>query len=376
MRGIEKANPHTLYGILGDAQWTNKDHLSDVLLRDRIEHFAGSDKRGTIYGVYQLSEQIGVSPWYWWADVPPKHHDALFVKPGRQVQGPPTVKYRRIFINDEEPALGPWAREKFGGVNARMYAHVFELLLRLRANFLWPAMWGKSIYEDDPESALLADECGIALGTLHPEPMTRAQQDWTRNKQHYGTGEWDYSTHAEGLRKFWAEGITRNKDYEVLITLGMRGDGDEPMAAWQELAAEAGRINDQLPPEDRDAIYELVLYPAKASATVAEMHIATGRNHLYAAQGRAGANDQAQRVRELFQLDKELSAAYHQLVRGKWKHMMSQTHIGYNSSRDPETNIMPQVVEVARDGAPAMRVAIEGSTNAWPGGSRPAYATP
>ncbi|MCU0787291.1 MAG: glycosyl hydrolase 115 family protein, partial [Verrucomicrobia bacterium] len=549
---------------------------------------AGSDKRGTIYGVYELSEQIGVSPWYWWADVPAKQHDALFVKPGRQVQGPPAVKYRGIFINDEEPALGRWAREKFGGVNSRMYVHVFELLLRLRGNFLWPAMWGKSIYEDDPESARMADEYGIVLGTSHHEPMTRAQQDWTRNSQNYGTGEWDYSTNAEGLKKFWAEGITRNRDYEVLITLGMRGDGDEPMtetesvsllerivadqrrligeiinpdvaqvpqvwalykevqgyyergmrvpddvtllwcddnwgnlrrlptpkermrsgsagiyyhldyvgsprsykwinvsplpkiweqmnmayeyganqiwvvnvgdlkpmeipiefflrmawnpralpkesiaeftrrwaerefgpehagaiadivskyakynawrkpellepdtfslanyqeaervlAAWQEIAAHAERINSQLPPESRDAFYELVLYPAKASATVAGLYIAVGRNHLYAAQGRASANDQAQHARELFQLDSELSAAYHQLAGGKWNHMMSQTHIGYSSWRDPETNIMPQVVEVALEDAPSLGVAIEGSTNAWPGESKPAVLPP
>src|ERR1700678_3289933 len=109
---------------------------------------AGSDKRGTIFGIYDLSEKMGVSPWYWWADVPVRHRDALFVRAGRFVQGPPKVKYRGIFINDEEPALGPWSREKFGGVNSRMYAHMFELILRLKGNYLWPAMWGKSFTED------------------------------------------------------------------------------------------------------------------------------------------------------------------------------------------------------------------------------------
>ena len=111
---------------------------------------AGSDKRGTIYGIYDLSEQIGVSPWYWWADVPVQHRDALFVKPGRYVQGPPAVKYRGIFLNDEAPALSGWVKEKFGNYNHQFYEKVFELLLRLKANYLWPAMWNNAFNEDDP----------------------------------------------------------------------------------------------------------------------------------------------------------------------------------------------------------------------------------
>src|SRR5690606_222387 len=107
---------------------------------------AGSDKRGTIFGMYELSRQIGVSPWHWWADVPPRKAKSLYVLPGRHVDQP-KVKYRGIFINDEEPALGGWSREKFGGVNSKMYAHMFELILRLKGNYLWPAMWGKSIYD-------------------------------------------------------------------------------------------------------------------------------------------------------------------------------------------------------------------------------------
>lgn len=190
---------------------------------------AGSDKRGTIYGLYEISEQIGVSPWYWWADVPPQHHHALFIKAGTYVQGPPAVKYRGIFINDEEPCLGEWSREKFGGVNAKMYAHMFELLLRMRANFLWPAMWGKAFNEDDPESPRLADEYGIVMGTSHHEPMIRAQQEWTMHHAKYGNGEWNYATNEEGLKKFWTEGIERNKNYESIVTVGMRGDGDLAM---------------------------------------------------------------------------------------------------------------------------------------------------
>ena len=141
---------------------------------------AGSDKRGTIYGIYDLSEQIGVSPWYWWADVPVAHKDALFVKPGKYVQGPPAVKYRGIFLNDEAPALTGWVSEKFGDYNHEFYTNVFELLLRLKANYLWPAMWNNCFNEDDPQNPKLADEYGIVMGTSHHEPMLRAEKEWNR----------------------------------------------------------------------------------------------------------------------------------------------------------------------------------------------------
>jgi hypothetical protein len=156
---------------------------------------AGSDKRGTIFGVYDLSDQIGVSPWYWWADVPVQHHDELFVKPGTVVQGPPAVKYRGIFLNDEAPSLTGWVQVKYGNYNHEFYTKVFELLLRLKANYLWPAMWNNAFNEDDPLNAQLADEYGIVMGTSHHEPMLRAQQEWKR----HGKGPWDYSTNADFL---------------------------------------------------------------------------------------------------------------------------------------------------------------------------------
>jgi hypothetical protein len=186
---------------------------------------AGSDKRGTIYGIYDLSEQIGVSPWYWWADVPVRHQDALFVKAGKYVQGPPAVKYRGIFLNDEAPALSGWVKEKFGTYNHQFYEKVFELLLRMKGNYLWPAMWGNAFNEDDPLNPKLADEYGIVMGTSHHEPMLRAQQEWKR----HGQGPWDYVKNGDFLRAFWEEGIRRNKDYESIITLAMRGDGDMPL---------------------------------------------------------------------------------------------------------------------------------------------------
>lgn len=190
---------------------------------------AGSDKRGTIYGIYEISQQLGVSPWHWWADVPARQRVSAFVKSGRYVSDEPKVRYRGIFINDEAPAMTGWAGSKFGGMNSRMYSHMFELLLRLRANYLWPAMWGNAFNEDDPENPRLADEYGIIMGTSHHEPMMRSHKEWTKRSEEYGNGEWNYKTNAEGLRRFWEEGLERNKDYEQIVTMALRGDGDIPM---------------------------------------------------------------------------------------------------------------------------------------------------
>ncbi|MBB3206174.1 lysophospholipase L1-like esterase [Rhodopirellula rubra] len=550
---------------------------------DRALVIAGSDRRGTIFGIYEISKQIGVSPWYWWADVPTRHRDSLHIKAGVYVQGPPKVKYRGIFINDEEPAFGRWSREKFGGINSKMYSHVFELILRLRGNYLWPAMWSSGFGETDAQNPKVANEYGIVVGTSHHEPMMRAHQEWSRHKNEYGNGKWNYGLNTEGLQKFFREGIQRTKDFDNLVTVGMRGDGDAPMtqqgqeasnidlmerivadqreiladivnpdvtnvpqiwalykevadyyqhgmqvpddvtllwcddnwgnirrmptreernraggagvyyhfdyvgsprsykwlntsplpkiwqqmsmaydygadrvwivnvgdlkpmevpieffldlawdpealpkekieawtvnwakrnfcekhstqiadivskyakyngwrkpelldpttfslthyreaervqAAWQSIVQQAEQINAELPTEYRDAFYQLVLYPTKASATVAELYIETGRNHLYAGQGRVSSNQHAQRVRELFAQDKQLSDAYHQLGGGNWNHMMSQTRIGYTSWSDPKQNILPQLKEVTPKNGAVLGVAVEGSEAAWPG---------
>ncbi len=185
---------------------------------------AGADKRGAIFGAYDLIERAGVSPWSWWADAPIPVKDQVYVAAGRRVQKP-AVKYRGIFLNDEDPALSGWAKQRFGGVNHDFYAKVFELTLRLKGNFLWPAMWGKSIYDDDPLSAPLADEYGVVLGTSHHEPLGRAHVEWER----YGQGPWDYAKNPERLRDFWREGVKRMGGNESALTVGMRGDGDEPM---------------------------------------------------------------------------------------------------------------------------------------------------
>lgn len=186
---------------------------------------AGSDKRGTIYGIYELSAQIGVSPWYWWADVPVEHQKNLYVKQGIYTDGEPKVYYRGIFLNDEWPALGGWSQAKMGGFKSEFYVHVFELILRLKGNFLWPAMWTGAFYADDPGNSELADDMGVIMGTSHHEPMARAHQEWARNRQ----GEWNYNTNQKFLDEFFRVGISRMKHTEDVVTIGMRGDGDEEM---------------------------------------------------------------------------------------------------------------------------------------------------
>ncbi|MDX1674319.1 MAG: glycosyl hydrolase 115 family protein [Longimicrobiales bacterium] len=208
---------------------------------DRALVIAGSDRRGTIYGVYDLSQRIGVSPWYWWADVPVDRHQELHVLPGRHYEPGPEVRYRGIFINDEAPALSGWAHATFGGFNAEFYAHVYELILRLKGNFLWPAMWGRSLWDDDPRSAALADEYGVVLGTSHHEPMERAHVEWER----YGEGPWSYEENEARLRAFWREGIERRGDHETLVTIGMRGDGDMPMSEDANIALLERIVADQ-----------------------------------------------------------------------------------------------------------------------------------
>jgi hypothetical protein len=536
---------------------------------------AGSDKRGTLYGMLDLSSRIGVSPWYWWAEVPARRQRELFILPGRHTLGEPAVTYRGIFINDEAPALTKWSLEKFGGFNHRFYEKVFELILRLKGNYLWPAMWGSAFHDDDPLNPQLADEYGIVIGTSHHEPMMRAHAEWGR----YGTGSWNYTENEKILREFWEQGARGIGNREVTVTVGMRGDGDMPMTAetntalleriirdqrellarvtgkdpaaipqlwaiykevqeyydrgmqvpeditlllcddnwgnirrlpepgakgrpggfgmyyhfdyvgdprnykwlntsphprtWEQmhlayrsgvdriwivnvgdikplefptqffldyawnpevwpserlpeytriwaaqqfgvehaadiarilseytrfngrrkpellapdtyslvnyheaatvvdqynkLAEDAERISNSLPPEFRDAYYQLVLHPVKACANLNALYLAAGVNHLYAGQGRAATNDWAARVKYLFERDAEYSRYYNEtLAGGKWNHMMDQTHIGYTTWQQPKENAMPDVREIEVPTRAEMGVSIEGSKNWWP----------
>ncbi len=201
---------------------------------------AGSDKRGTIYGVYDLSADIGVSPRYWWADVPVMHRNALYTEAGRWIVGPPVVKYRGIFLNDEAPALTGWVNEKYGGYNHLFYTRVFDLLLRLRGNYLWPAMWNSAFAADDPLNAKLANDYGIVMGTSHEEPMMCAEKEWKPSD-----GPWNYVTNQKRIEQFWRGCMERDKNYEDVVTLGMRGHNDTPMSKGDNVALMEKIVHDQ-----------------------------------------------------------------------------------------------------------------------------------
>jgi|KBSMisStandDraft_5_1062788.scaffolds.fasta_scaffold01314_6 hypothetical protein len=536
---------------------------------------AGSDKRGTAYGLFELSRKMGVSPWYWWADVPVKKQKEIYFKEGSYVFGSPSVKYRGIFINDEAPAFSGWTKEKFGGVNHRVYEKVFELMLRLKANYLWPAMWGNAFNDDDPLNPVLAQQYGIVMGTTHHEPMLRAQQEWKR----YGWGSWNYDSNEVFLKGFWRQGIINMDARESIVTVGMRGDGDMPMTVgsniallerivkdqrqiisevtgkpasetpqlwalykevqdyydkgmrvpddvtlllcddnwgnirklpamdakpraggygiyyhfdyvgdprnykwlntnsiprvweqmnlayqtgadriwivnvgdlkpmelpiqffldfawdtkkwnagnianytkeWSEqifgktwapeiaeilsaytrynsrrkpellspetyslinyreaetveteynhLAEKAAGIYSRIPGNYRDAFYQLVLYPVKACANLNKLYVASGKNRLYAAQGRVSANDQADSVKIYFAEDSLLALEYNtKLAGGKWNHMMDQTHIGYTYWQQPDKNAIPDLQYVPVPDSASVGLAVEGSAAWWP----------
>lgn len=202
-----------------------------VQLVDSQLVIVGSDRRGTIYGIYELSRQIGVSPWYDWADAPIARHDRIYLRRGTYTDGEPAVRYRGLFLNDEAPCLTSWVKNTYGTDygDHRFYARVFELILRLRGNMMWPAMWGWAFYADDALNSKTADEMGIIMGTSHHEPMARNHQEWARHRKEYGA--WNYQTNQAVLDKFFAEGIERMKGTEDIVTIGMRGDGDEAMSA-------------------------------------------------------------------------------------------------------------------------------------------------
>jgi len=224
---------------------------------------AGSDKRGSIYGIYELSEQMGVSPWYWWADVPIKKKQNIFIKPGIFTDGEPAVKYRGIFINDEAPCLTSWVKSTYGTNfgDHRFYSRVFELILRLKGNYLWPAMWQWAFYSDDPLNSKVADEMGVVIGTSHHEPMARNHQEWARKRREYG--KWDYSTNATKINNFFREGIERIQGKDDVVTIGMRGDGDSPMSEDANV-----ELLEKVVKEQRKIIEQVSKKPAKQTPQV------------------------------------------------------------------------------------------------------------
>jgi hypothetical protein len=215
---------------------------------------AGADRRGAAYGVFELSRQMGVSPWYYWADVPVKKSSEILVAKGPFTDAP-KVKYRGIFINDEAPALSSWSKEQFGGFNHKFYEKVCELVLRLKGNYLWPAMWGSAFYDDDPKNIEIAEAYGVVIGTSHHEPLMRAHDEWRR----YDQGKWNYDSNAVKLQEFWRGGMQRATN-EKIVSVGMRGDGDEPMSRETATALLERIVADQ-----RKIIADVTGKPASAT---------------------------------------------------------------------------------------------------------------
>jgi hypothetical protein len=452
---------------------------------ERALVIAGSDRRGTMYGIYELSEQIGVSPWHWWADVQPQRHRQLTVDTGVKVAEAPVVRYRGMALDGEAPGLSAWARQSFGGYNAKFYERVYELLLRLRGNTLWPATGEAAFLADDKQNAQRAEDYGVMLGA--PPSDGKGKRLWKgpplvaacgnegkppadealllmcddgagylrrlpthdERKRAGGAGiEYHIARDApqrswvsaaplpklwEQLHLAWRHGADRMwiahvgplKPFEVpaefFLTYAWNpeawpaerlpeylklwagrefgpqyaddvadivgktaqynarrapellapGDysllhGDEAarvVGEYRAISGKAEKIDGGLPSDLRDPFYQLVLYPAQASAVVADMLTAAAQNRMQAEQGRAAANDLAGKVRELFKQDGELARVYHEDISGgKWNRLMAQAHLGGGTAR----NVMPAVAEVQPSRAADMGVAVEGSATVWP----------
>jgi len=223
----------------------------------------GSDRRGAIYGIYELSRQIGVSPWYYWADAPIDKHETIYIINGTRTDGEPAVRWRGLFLNDEAPCLTSWVKNTFGTNygDHRFYEKVFELILRLKGNMLWPAMWGWAFYADDPENSKVADEMGVIISTSHHEPMARNHQEYARNRREWGA--WNYQTNKEKLDRFFREGIERMKGTDDIVTIGMRGDGDEAMSKDTDTKLMESIVSNQ-----RKIIQQVTGRPAKETPQV------------------------------------------------------------------------------------------------------------
>ena len=203
----------------------------------------GSNKRGTMYGMFNISDHIGVPAWVYMADAVPEKYSKVYLDSkllefnngAMHLSKEPSIKYRGLFINDESPSFTGWANGKFGGLNEDCYKNVFELLIRMKANYMWPAMWG-NIFSEEGKSfklanVVLADAYGVCMGTSHHEACCRAGEEWQRTYRQYGNSNaWDYAANEAAIHKFWQGGIERNGPYESTITMGMRGEADSALS--------------------------------------------------------------------------------------------------------------------------------------------------
>ena len=223
---------------------------------------AGSDRRGTAYGLFSLSESIGVSPWYWWADVPVQAKKSLHLSVTRFSSLEPSVKYRGIFINDEDWGLKPWAAHNYepevGDIGPKTYAKICELLLRLKANYLCPAMHScTKAFNYYPDNKLVADSFAIVMGSVHCEPLLfNNASEWDRKTM----GEWNYVTNREGINKVLRQRIRENGKFENVYTLAMRGIHDAVMAGNLPLEKQA-RVLENAFEDQRNILSEEIKKP-------------------------------------------------------------------------------------------------------------------
>ena len=228
---------------------------------------AGSDRRGAAYALFTLSRQMGVSPWYWWADVPVAHHAAIYIHAGAHLQASPSVQYRGIFFNDEDWGLRPWASKKMdptvdngrGNIGPSTYEKVFELLLRLHANSLWPAMHpGSLAFNAVPENAKLADKWGIVMGSSHSEALLRNNVgEWSEKAPPAGDGPWNYQTNSAAMIAYWDKRLQENGKYENFYTVGLRGVHDSGLEATGSAQVKAKLVEDVMT-EQRKLLAERV----------------------------------------------------------------------------------------------------------------------
>ena len=228
----------------------SEDNLFHTFLGvSKILYVTGSDRLGLIYGLFAISEMCGVSPLVWWGDVRPEKREFINININSRagdilVSREPSIKYRGFFINDEWPAFGRWCNEKFGGFTVSAYEQVFILLLRMRGNYMWPAMWSSIFSEDGPghANAELADMYGITMGTSHHEPLCRAGEEWQKIYRNYGDDNtWSFISNKEAITDFWRDGLARNRDFANIYTIGMRGECDSKLLG--EDATLADNIN-------------------------------------------------------------------------------------------------------------------------------------
>ncbi|USN98636.1 MAG: glycosyl hydrolase 115 family protein [Phycisphaeraceae bacterium] len=267
-RQLEQPGPTIVIGTLGESgpvdELVRRGLIDASDLVGRWESFAitavdrsggrepdtlvvvGSDRRGTAFGAFEVSRAIGVSPWSWWADVPVQHRDELRLATDGDRVGPPSVRYRGVFLNDEDWGLQPWAAKTFepetGDIGPKTYAAIFELLLRLRANFIWPAMHPSThAFNFYPDNKLVADRYAIVMGSSHAEPMLRDNVDeWKRD----GSGEWNFVTNRDAIVRYWEDRVRSNGMYENVYTIGMRGIHDSGMTGGGSLETQARRLEE------------------------------------------------------------------------------------------------------------------------------------